>query len=108
MWYVFSAMAPKKHETLYVPIELDWSREDRTGYAKVTGVFDVKVSPIPNIVTGDPHRAAFHLPNGFEYRTAEAASGSAQTTGAAISLAFDATHAHLAHLNISGHGVLGA
>ncbi|KUJ79612.1 DUF1326 domain-containing protein [Ruegeria profundi] len=108
MWYVFSAMAPTKHETLYVPIELDWNRDERTGYAKVSGVFDVEVSPIPHIVSGMPHRASIHLPNGFEYRHAEAASGSAKTTGGAISLTFDATHAHLAHLNLSGHGVLGA
>jgi hypothetical protein len=107
-WFVYSAMAPTKHETLYVPIELSWSREDRTGHAKVHGVFDLEVSPIPHIVSGLPHRASIQLPNGFEYRQAEAASGKAQTTGGEISLSFDATHAHLAHLNISGHGVLGA
>ncbi len=107
-WYVFSAMAPLKHETLFVPIELDWNREERSGYAKVAGVFDVVVNPIPHIVSGAPHRASIQLPNGFEYRHAEAASGSATTKGGQISLTFDATHAHLAHLNISGHGVLGA
>ncbi len=108
MWYVFSAMAPTKHETLSAAIEVNWSREERTGYAKVHGVFDVEVSPIPHIVSGAPHRASIQLPHGFEYRHAEAASGTAKTTGSAISLTLDATHAHLAHLNISGHGVLGA
>ncbi|WP_170383356.1 DUF1326 domain-containing protein [Ruegeria atlantica] len=108
MWYVFSAMSPTKYETLYVPIEANWNREERTGFAKVSGVFDVKVNPIPHIVSGAPHRASIHLPNGFEYRHAEAASGTAKTTGGEINLTFDATHAHLAHLNISGHGVLGA
>ncbi len=107
-WYVYSKMAPNKHETLFAPIELNWSREDRTGYAKVKGVFEVEVGPIAHIVSGAPHRASIQLPNGFEYRHAEAASGTAKTTGSAISLTFDATHAHLAHLNISGHGVLGA
>lgn len=108
MWYVFSAMAPKKYETLFVPIELDWSREDRTGHAKVKGVFDVEVGPIPNIVSGQPHRVAINLPHGFEFRHAEAASGSAKTVGGAISLTFDATHAHLARLNLSGHGIVDA
>ncbi len=108
MWYVYSAMAPTKHETLFVPIELNWNRDDRSGYARVQGVFDVEVSPIPHIVSGAAHRASIQLPNGFEYRHAEAASGSAKTTGGEISLTFDATHAHLAHLNLSGHGVLGA
>ncbi len=108
MWYVYSAMAPTKHETLYAPIELKWNRDERAGYAKVSGIFDVEVSPIPHIVSGMPHRASIQLPNGFEYRHAEAASGTAKTAGGAINLTFDATHAHLAHLNISGHGVLGA
>ncbi len=107
-WYVYSAMAPTKHETLYLPIELDWSREDRKGYAKVKGIFDLEVNPIPHIVSGLPHRASIQLPNGFEYRHAESASGTTKTTGGEISLTFDATHAHLAHLNISGHGVIGA
>jgi len=107
-WYVYSAMAPTKHETLFLPVVLDWDREERTGYAKVAGIFDLKVEPIPHIVSGAPHRASIQLPNGFEYRHAESASGTTRTTGGAISLNFDATHAHLAHLNISGHGVLGA
>ncbi len=108
MWYVYSAMAPQKHETLYLPIELDWDREERKGFAKVHGIFDVEVNPIPHIVSGAPHRASIQLPNGFEYRHAESAAGTTRTSGGAISLTFDATHAHLAHLNISGHGVLGA
>lgn len=107
MWYVYSAMSPTKFETLYAPIDLDWSREDRSGYARVKGVFDVDVSPIAHIVSGEPHRASIQLPHGFEYRHAEVASGTARTSGAAISLAFDSTHAHMAHLNISGHGVVG-
>ncbi len=108
MWYVYSAMAPTKHETLFIPIELDWNRDERTGFARAPGVFDLQVNPIPHIVSGAPLRASIQLPNGFEYRHAETASGSTTTSGGAISLTFDATHAHLAHLNISGHGVLGA
>lgn len=107
-WYVYSAMAPTKHDTLFLPIELNWDREKRTGYAKVHGVFDLEVKPIPHIVSGLPHRASIQLPNGFEYRHAESASGTTKTSGGAISLTLDATHAHLAQLNISGHGVLDA
>ena len=54
-----------------------------------------------------PHRARINLPLGFEYDVAEAASGSTTTTGGAISLAKNNdTHAHLAKLNITGHGVI--
>ncbi len=107
MWYVYSAMAPTKHETLFAGIDVNWSREDRTGYAKVKNVFDVDVKPIAHIVSGQPHRASIQLPHGFEYRNAEVASGTARTSGSAIDLTFESSHAHLAHLNISGHGVVG-
>jgi len=105
MWYVFSAMCPTKHETIAAPIELDWDRESRSGHARVGGVFDVTVSPIPNIVSGEPHRIAIALPHGFEFREAEMASGKTTTKGGEISLHFDATHAHLARLNLTGHGI---
>lgn len=105
MWFVYSAMCPTKHETLYVPIDLDWNSEDRSGHAKVGEIFDVEVAPIPNIVSGDPHRISIQLPHGFEFRHAEMASGKARTKDGEISLAFDATHAHLAKLNLTGRGV---
>ncbi|MFY0690498.1 MAG: DUF1326 domain-containing protein [Paracoccaceae bacterium] len=105
MWFVFSAMSPNKHETLSAPIELDWDIEARTGRAKVGGIADVEVGPIPNIVTGDPHRVSIQLPQGFEFRHAEMASGTSQTSGGEISLSFDATHAHMAKLNLTGQGV---
>lgn len=107
MWFVYSAMSPTKHETLRAAIDLDYDRENRTGRASVGGIFDVKVGPIPNIVSGDPHRISIQLPHGFEFRHAEMASGTARTKGGKISLSFDATHAHLARLNLTGQGVVG-
>jgi len=40
--------------------------------------------------------------------TDEMASGTAKTNGGAIDLAFDATHAHFAKLNLTGQGVADA
>jgi hypothetical protein len=108
MWYVYSATSPTKHPTLTAPIELDWDMDSRTGEAKVRGVFDVALVPIPNIVSGEPHRVSIKLPHGFEFREAEMASGTAKTNGGAISLDFDATHAHFAKLNLTGQGVANA
>lgn len=107
MWFVFSAMSPTKHETLRAPIELEWDHDERTGRAKVGGIFDVEVRPIPHIVSGLPHRVSIQLPHGFEFRHAEMASGTASTTGGEIDLSFDATHAHIAKLHLTGHGVTG-
>ncbi|MDU8945738.1 DUF1326 domain-containing protein [Rhodophyticola sp. MJ-SS7] len=108
MWFVYSAMSPNKHETLRAKIDLDWNAEDRVGRASVDGIVDTEVRPIPNIVSGLPHRISIQLPYGFEFRHAEMASGTSKTTGGALNLAFDKTHAHIARLNLTGQGVAGA
>jgi hypothetical protein len=109
MWFVFGAMAPKKHETLSAPISLKLDRESRTGSAKVGDIFEVSAEPIPNIVTGDPHRIRINLPSGFEFNQAEMAKGSTTTTGGNISLVKNnATHAHFASLHLTGSGVVRA
>jgi hypothetical protein len=108
MWFVYGAMSPTKHPTLRAKIDLDWDGEERTGKAIVEGVFDIELRPIPNIVTGLPHRISIQLPHGFEFRHAEMASGTSKTKGGEINLAFDKTHAHIAHLNMTGQGVASA
>lgn len=106
MWFVYGAMSPTKHPTLTARIELDWDAAERNGKASVGGVFDIEIRPIPNIVTGKPHRVGIQLPHGFEFRHAEAASGTSKTTGGAIEMSFDATHAHFAKLHLTGQGVV--
>ena len=108
MWFVYGARSPQKYLTLRAGIDLDWNSEDRTGKATVDGVFDIELRPIPNIVTGAPHRALIQLPNGFEFRQAELASGTSKTVGGEISLGFDKTHAHFAKLHLTGPGVVDA
>jgi len=109
MWFVFSAMSPHKHETLYAPISLDLNAEDRTGTATVGGVFELSAKPIPNIVTGEPHRIGINLPHGFEFTRAEMASGRTRTSGGDISLEKNTdTHAHFASLHLTGSGVVRA
>jgi hypothetical protein len=107
MWYVFSAMAPNKHETLYKSISLNIDRDERIGSADVQDVFTIKTKPIPNIVSGDPHRIRINLPHGFEFVQAEMASGATQTTGGDLTLDKNSnTHAHFAKLHLTGSGVV--
>ena len=106
-WWVYSAMAPNRHETLYKSISSDLNATDRIGSVKVDDVFEISAQPIPNIVSGDPHRVRINLPNGFEFGQAEAACGSTKITGGAISLdKNNKTHAHFAGLHLTGSGVV--
>ncbi|WP_137700263.1 DUF1326 domain-containing protein [Marimonas lutisalis] len=109
MWYVFSAMAPNKHDTLYLPIDMTFDEDSAKGSIKVPGVFETEVEPIPNIITGDPHLISIKLPHGFEFEEAFMASGSTTTNGGEIELLKNAaTHAHVAQLHLTGQGVVRA
>lgn len=107
MWYVFSAMAPNKHETLFKSISLNIDRDERIGSATVQDVFTIDTKPIPNIVSGDPHRIRINLTHGFEFVQAEMASGKTETIGGDIALEKNSdTHAHFAKLHLTGSGVV--
>ena len=56
-------------------------------------------------MTGAPHRARLTLPAGFEYQDAEFVAGTGKSQGP-IKLDFNATHAHIAKLHWSTHGVV--
>ena len=71
----------------------------------VPGVVEGSVAAIKNPKTGAPHRVRVTLPNGFEYTEAEFASGRAIADGA-IPLEFSDTHAHLARIHWTTHGVV--
>lgn len=107
MWFVFSKMAPNKHKTLYSRIVTNLDPDERVGEVKVDKVFDIHAKPIPNIVSGLPHRIRINLTQGFEFIQAEMASATTKTTGGAIELNHNNdTHAHFAELHITGSGVV--
>ena len=107
MWYVYSSMCSTKHETLYAPITIEMNESDRTGIAKVEGVFNLSVTPIPNIVSGNPHKIGIKLDQGFEFYEAELGSGTTITTGGEIELLRNnATHAHFSNLHTNGNGIV--
>jgi hypothetical protein len=100
---VFAATFETMHPPQFLPIDFELDLERRVGHLKVAGVLDTEVVPITNPVTGAQHRARVLLPNGFEYREAEYASGRSRSPGP-IPLSLDSTHAHLARLDLSTHG----
>ena len=91
------------HEPAFLPIRFEADLESRTGLIQVPGIVEARVEPIRNPVTGEPHRARVSLPNGFEYKQAEYASGSAQATGP-VPHDWRDRHAHLAVIDLSPAG----
>jgi hypothetical protein len=63
------------------------------------------IEPIRNPVTGLPHRAIIRLPEGFEYREAEMASGTFEG-GGEIGFAHSDCYACLFHAAYGPYGVI--
>lgn len=102
---VFAATYAKVHDPVFADVEFSVDLEKRRGRTAVSGVSEATVEPIRNAVTGAEHRARVSLPQGFEYHTAEFASGSVKTSGP-IAHDWTGRHSHLAMLDIGTHGVM--
>ena len=105
IWQIFSTTVSTVLPTLTRPIQLEIDLAARTAALFVPGVVEGSVAAIKNPKTGAPHRARVSLPNGFEYTEAEFASGRAIADGG-IPLEFSDTHAHLARIHWTTHGVV--
>ena len=70
-------------------------------------VFQVDAEPIKNPVTGNSHRVRIDIPNGFEFTTAEMASGTTKTSGGDIDLPNNnQTHSHMCEIHWNNSGVI--
>ena len=98
-------MCPKKLEPLFLPIEMAIDVEARRGFFRVPGIIETVGAPIRNPVTGAEHRARIQMPEGVEFRIAEAASGLTRTTGQIPLPNIENTHAQFAYINFSNKGI---
>src|SRR5258706_6302338 len=105
VWAVYASMVTKFLPTVARTIEMAMDLENRTATVRVKGIVDETVGPLRNQVTGNPSRARITLPAGFEFTEAEVASGTSKVTGD-IPIDFNETHAHLARVHWSTHGVV--
>lgn len=104
---VFSTTYSKVYEPIFKPIRIEANPEARTARIEVEGLFEARIEPIRNPVTGQSVRAQIVLPAGFEYERADTASGQVRTmAGARIPLSWDARHAHFARIDMTGAGVV--
>jgi hypothetical protein len=106
IWWLFSAMCPTKLEPLFLPIEVDIDVEARRGHIRVAGMMETVGEPIRNPVTGAEHRARIGMPEGVEFRIAEAGSGTTRTTGRITLPDLENTHAQFAHIHYSNKGLV--
>jgi hypothetical protein len=102
---VFASTFEKVHEPVFKRIAIEADVDGRIGRVEVPGLLEGSAEPIRNPVTGAPHSARITLPHGFEYRTAEVASGTARSKGP-IQLNRASRHAPLAQLHMTGQGVI--
>jgi len=105
VWWVYAAMCPTKLEPLFKPIEFEVDVDARRARLVVPGVVETIGEPIRNPVTGAEHRARIDLPNGFEYRVGEVASGTTKAT-AGIPLEMNKSWGLFANIHLSHAGVV--
>ncbi len=106
IWQVFSTTVTKFLPTLYKPIELTIDLKTRKAQVKVPGVVQGVGTSIRNDMSGMDVPTRITMPVGFEFHEAEFISGTGKTANGEVHLDFDGTHAHLAHVHWTTHGVV--
>jgi hypothetical protein len=106
IWQIFSTTVTKFLPTLYKPIELVVDMKSRKAQARVPGVIEGGGKPIHNTLSGTDVPARLIMPAGFEFHEADFISGTGRTQNGAIPINFDETHAHVARIHWTTHGVV--
>jgi hypothetical protein len=105
IWQIFSTTVEKVLPTLFRPITLRIDYTGRTAQVDVPGVLSGQAGPITHEKFGEGHHVRMTLPNGSEFTEAEFVSGRSTAT-AELDVSFQDTHAHLARIHWSTHGVV--
>ena len=108
MFQVFFSMLTKVHDPLFKAIRFECEPRKAQARVAVEGLFEARAEPIRNPVTGKTHRVSVGIESGFEFSSAEFASGSMQTHNTPFELSWSARHAHLCELHLNGHGIVRA
>ena len=104
---VFSSMITKQLPTIYKPIDLSIDVPAGRARVRIPGLIDAEATPIKNPVTGAVHRVSISLPTAMEFTEAEFVTGRCRTDQSSpVELTFDDTHAHVANIHWSTHGLV--
>jgi hypothetical protein len=101
---VFASTCSEFFETLFLPISLDASLENRTATVDIPGIMTSSARPMVNEFNGEPFHIALARPSGsFEFTYAEIGLGTTSVTGD-MEMAFEDSWAHFCvhHFNQDG------
>ena len=103
---VYASVVSKVYDPVFLPIAFQFDVERRKGSFSVKGLMEGETEPIRNPVTGEEQHVAVSMPFGFEFTSAEFASGTLKTHGGTIPLDLRGRHSHLFKLHMTGQGVV--
>jgi hypothetical protein len=103
---IYGSTIEREIDPIFAPIEFACDFEKRTGRFKVGEIMEMSLEPIRNPVTGAEHAAQIRLPNGFEFREAEMASGRFSAQGPDLGLDNKDCYGFLAYVAYGPHGVI--
>ena len=104
-FFVYNSTMSEVLEPLFAAIEIEVDLAARTARIAVPDLVESAGSPIIDPNSGEAHRAAIHLPNGFEYTTAEMGTGTSRVN-AGIELNLNDSYGQFNVLHMNQDGVI--
>jgi hypothetical protein len=103
---IYGSTIVRELDLIVAPIDFKADFKARTGGFRVPGIVEMSLEPIRNPVTGNPHFAQIRLPNGFEFREAEMASGRFQSQGPDLGMEHANCYGALTYVAYGPKGVI--
>jgi len=103
---IYGATVARELDLIVAPIEFSADFKARSGGFRVPGVMEMSLEPIRNPVTGKEHFAQIRLPNGFEFREAEMASGRFNSEGPELGMNHQNCYGFLSYVAYGPQGVI--
>ena len=104
-FFVYNSTMNEVLDPIFAPIELSIDVDAREASIAVADLVESKGTPITNPNTGEPYHAAIHLPNGFEYTTAQMGTGTSRVR-AGIELDLEDSYGQFTILHMNQDGVI--
>lgn len=103
---IYGSTIETELDPVFADIEFEFDLKARRGRFAVDGVVEFVAEPIRNPVTGLDHFASIVLPSGFEFRSAEMASGRFVSKGEGMEMDRDKRYAALFYAAYGPYGII--